>query len=97
MIGPGTFDLNDTSKTYRDLTKPMGALYRKRLEQLEQRRKQVMDDAELNYLYSTHYSSEAIVLSYHIRSEPFTTYAIQFQGTNYITLNLLTSDIHVIL
>ncbi|KAJ5076793.1 beach domain-containing protein lvsc [Anaeramoeba ignava] len=71
-------DLRD-AKTYRDLSKPIGALNPQRLRDLTDRYRSFPPD-EIPFYYGTHYSSAAIALWYLIRIEPFTTLAIDLQG-----------------
>lgn len=61
----------DLSKpaTFRDLTKPVGALNQQRLEYFCQRL-QNMHDMEAAFLYGTHYSAPGYVLYYLVRSMP---------------------------
>lgn len=54
-------------KTFRDLSKPIGALNPERLEQLRQRYK-YMDPPR--YLYGTHYSAPGYVIGYLVRKHP---------------------------
>lgn len=63
-----TLDLNDES-TFRDLSKPVGALNEDRLEYFRTRLKGMhgMDDP---FLYGTHYSAPGYVLYYLVRSMP---------------------------
>jgi factor associated with neutral sphingomyelinase activation len=63
-----TLDLTKP-ETFRDLTKPVGALNEKRLEYFQQRfaGMEGMDDP---FLYGTHYSAAAYVLYYLVRSMP---------------------------
>lgn len=61
-------DLNNSS-TFRDLTKPVGALNSKRLEYFQQRLAG-MGDMEDSFLYGTHYSAPGYVLYYLVRSMP---------------------------
>jgi factor associated with neutral sphingomyelinase activation len=56
-------------ETYRDLTKPIGALNEQRLEYFKQRFES-MADMEDPFLYGTHYSASGYVLYYLIRSMP---------------------------
>ena len=61
-------------KTFRDLSRPMGAQTANRLEQFKKRYRD-WDDAGMDsppYHYGTHYSSAMIVSSYLVRVEPFT-------------------------
>ena len=69
-------------RTFRDLSKPIGALNPERLDYLVERAKE-FEDPEVGlpkFLYGSHYSSGAITLYYLIRMEPFTTLAIELQG-----------------
>jgi hypothetical protein len=77
-------DLNDP-KTYRDLSKPMGALGSDRARQFKDR----YEALEANYYnedepppfhYGTHYSCAAYVLYYLMRLEPFSRLALALQG-----------------
>eukprot|EP00934_Nitzschia_sp_Nitz4_P005324 Nitzschia sp. Nitz4//scaffold43_size134323//124879//134327//NITZ4_003322-RA/size134323-augustus-gene-0.228-mRNA-1//1//CDS//3329552017//5314//frame0 len=77
-------DLDDP-KTYRDLSKPMGALGPARARQFRER----YEALEANYFnedepppfhYGTHYSCAAYVLYYLMRLEPFSRLALTLQG-----------------
>lgn len=58
------------SSTFRDLSKPIGALSEDRLSTLRERA-QFLDAAEEHtYLYSTHYSSAGVVAYYLVRPHP---------------------------
>ena len=61
-------DLNSPN-TFRDLSKPVGALDEKRLEYF-QARFEGMHDMEHPFLYGTHYSAPGYVLYYLVRSMP---------------------------
>ena len=75
-----TLDLNDVS-TFRDLSKPVGALNPDRLAQLIDRYHDLDGlPEEEKFLYGSHYSSPGVVLHYLIRQEPFTTMAIDLQS-----------------
>lgn len=73
-------DLND-SRSFRDLTKPVGALNPDRLAQLIERFNS-MDGfpEEQKFLYGSHYSSPGFVLYFLIRQEPFTSMHITLQS-----------------
>ncbi|KAM3836501.1 WD repeat- and FYVE domain-containing protein 4 [Vipera latastei] len=77
-----TLDLADP-KTFRDLSKPMGAQTEERKEKFIQRFKEV-EKTEGNLSarshYCTHYSSAMIVASYLVRLEPFTETFRSLQG-----------------
>ena len=74
-------DLSNPS-SYRDLTKPMGAINEERKSQFVRRYESF--DEELagvpKFHYGSHYSSAGVVLHYLLRTEPFTTWAIDLQG-----------------
>jgi WD40 repeat protein len=67
--------------TFRDLSKPIGALNPDRLAQFIQRYHDLdgLPDDE-KFLYGSHYSSPGVVLHYLIRQEPFTSMAIDLQS-----------------
>ncbi|CAI8037971.1 Putative neurobeachin homolog [Geodia barretti] len=70
-------DLDDPS-SFRDLSKPVGALNGQRLARLEERLESWEDERIPPFLYGTHYSTMAFVLHWLVRVEPFTTAHIQF-------------------
>ncbi|CAG9566652.1 unnamed protein product [Danaus chrysippus] len=61
-----TLDL-DNADTFRDLTKPMGALNSDRLEKLLERFHEMSDP---KFLYGSHYSAPGLVLFYLVRKYP---------------------------
>ncbi len=74
-------------RVYRDLSKPMGALNKRRANEFRQR----FNDSEVpswtdpntpapRFHYGTHYSTAGIVLYYLLRLEPFTQFALKFQS-----------------
>ncbi|XP_077999760.1 WD repeat and FYVE domain-containing protein 3-like [Glandiceps talaboti] len=77
-------DLNDP-KTFRDLSKPMGAQTGDRLKNYEKRFNDWEDpNGETPpYHYGTHYSSAMIVASYLVRMEPFTQHFLRLQGGHF--------------
>ena len=77
-------DLSNPS-SYRDLTKPMGALGQRRAEQFQVRYESWDDPSGVvpQFHYGTHYSSAATVLYYLVRLEPFTRVALQLQGNKF--------------
>ncbi|KAH7849592.1 hypothetical protein Vadar_020109 [Vaccinium darrowii] len=74
-----TLDFNKSS-TFRDLSKPVGALDPKRFEVFEDRYRSFCDPDIPNFYYGSHYSSMGIVLFYLLRLEPFTTLHRSLQG-----------------
>lgn len=78
-------DLNNP-KTYRDLSKPMGAQTRARAEQFQERYealKSFQDPNSPAFHYGTHYSSAMIVSSYLIRMKPFVQSYLLLQGGSF--------------
>ena len=70
-------------QTYRDLTKPMGAQLPSRASEIRSQFAELKEfgpDGVPPFHYGSHYSSEAIVLFYLIRMEPFTSAAIRLQS-----------------
>ncbi|KAJ3371794.1 Neurobeachin-like protein 2, partial [Kappamyces sp. JEL0680] len=75
-----TLDLSDPG-TFRDLSKPMGAIYEPRLKKFEERLEALKEDpTQFPFLYGTHYSSASSVLFYMVRVEPYTSLHISLQG-----------------
>lgn len=74
-------DLEDP-KTFRDLTRPMGAQTAERRKEFSERYRQwgETDDPTPAFHYGTHYSSAMIVCSFLIRLEPFTQHYLKLQG-----------------
>ncbi|KAI4307513.1 hypothetical protein L6164_030691 [Bauhinia variegata] len=68
------------SSTFRDLTKPVGALDTKRFEVFEDRYHNFSDPDIPSFYYGSHYSSMGIVLYYLLRLEPFTSLHRNLQG-----------------
>ena len=64
-------DLDDP-RTFRDLSKPVGALQPERLAQFRERYECYDDPFVPKFMYGSHYSSAGIVLHYLVRQEPFT-------------------------
>eukprot|EP00978_Attheya_sp_CCMP212_P011864 scaffold29466_cov56-Attheya_sp.AAC.2 len=90
-------DLSDP-KTYRDLSKPMGAQGASRAVQFRER----YEALEANYLsedepppfhYGTHYSCAAYVLYYLMRLEPFSRLALSLQGGRFDVADRLFHNI----
>lgn len=74
-----TLDLS-RKETYRDLSKPMGALEPSRLQFYVDRYNAFEDPDIPKFMYGTHYSNIGAVLYYLVRLEPFTSYALSIQG-----------------
>lgn len=77
-----TLDLNDP-KTFRDLSKPMGAQNATRAQQFKERYEafaSLQDENAPPCHYGTHYSSAMIVTSYLIRLKPFVHSYLLLQG-----------------
>ncbi|OUZ99745.1 BEACH domain [Macleaya cordata] len=72
-------DFNKSS-TFRDLSKPVGALDLKRFEVFEDRYRNFCDPDIPSFYYGSHYSSMGIVLFYLLRLEPFTALHRNLQG-----------------
>ncbi|EXB79620.1 BEACH domain-containing protein lvsC [Morus notabilis] len=72
-------DFNKSS-TFRDLSKPVGALDSKRFEVFEERYRSFTDPDIPSFYYGSHYSSMGIVLYYLLRLEPFTSLHRNLQG-----------------
>jgi hypothetical protein len=69
----------EVPQTYRDFTKPIGALNDIRLKKLRRESAEAPDPAGI-CLYRGHYSTAYYVLHYMIRMEPFTTMHITMQA-----------------
>ncbi|XP_044956208.1 BEACH domain-containing protein B-like isoform X2 [Hordeum vulgare subsp. vulgare] len=72
-------DFNKSS-TFRDLSKPVGALDENRFKAFEDRYLNFCDPDIPSFYYGSHYSSMGIVLHYLLRLEPFTTLHRSLQG-----------------
>lgn len=68
------------SSTFRDLSKPVGALDTKRFEVFEDRYRSFCDPDIPSFYYGSHYSSMGIVLYYLLRLEPYTSLHRNLQG-----------------
>ena len=66
--------------TFRDLSKPMGALNPERLAKFRQRADSLEDDSVPWFLFGTHYSTKAAALHYLVRLEPFTSMHVSMQS-----------------
>ncbi|OWB82427.1 hypothetical protein B5S33_g1053 [[Candida] boidinii] len=72
-------DLNNP-KTFRDLSKPMGAQTPERAMKFKQRYEELEGTDAPLFHYGTHYSTSMIVTSYLIRLEPFVQSYLLLQG-----------------
>jgi WD40 repeat protein len=90
--GSETIDLNNP-KTYRDLSKPVGALNEDRLAQFIERYEMFDGDGIPKFHYGSHYSSAGVVLHYLLRLEPFTSLAIALQSGKFDCPDRLFSSI----
>ncbi|OIT25076.1 PREDICTED: BEACH domain-containing protein C2 [Nicotiana attenuata] len=79
--------------SYRDLSKPVGALNPDRLRKFQERYSSFDDPVIPKFHYGSHYSSAGTVLYYLIRMEPFTTLSIQLQGGKFDHADRMFSDI----
>lgn len=61
-----TLDLNNP-QSFRDLTKPIGALNEERLKRLKERTEEM---PEPKFLYGSHYSAPGFVIFYLVRKYP---------------------------
>ncbi|KAK7349608.1 hypothetical protein VNO77_07099 [Canavalia gladiata] len=85
-------DLSNPS-SYRDLSKPVGALNPDRLKKFQERYASFDDPVIPKFHYGSHYSSAGTVLYYLVRVEPFTTLAIKLQGGRFDHADRMFSDI----
>ncbi|KAL5792543.1 hypothetical protein ACOSP7_001137 [Xanthoceras sorbifolium] len=79
--------------SYRDLSKPIGALNPDRLKKFQERYSSFDDPVIPKFHYGSHYSSAGTVLYYLVRVEPFTTLSIQLQGGKFDHADRMFSDI----
>lgn len=79
--------------TFRDLSKPIGALNRTRLKEIIDRFNSFDDESVPKFMYGSHYSTAAIVINFMIRQEPFTTLGISLQGGRFDCPDRLFFDI----
>ncbi|XP_039629915.1 WD repeat- and FYVE domain-containing protein 4 isoform X2 [Polypterus senegalus] len=80
-----TLDLSNP-KTFRDLSKPMGAQTEERRAKFIERYNEVENndgDLSAQCLYCTHYSSAIIVASFLVRMEPFSKTFLALQGGSF--------------
>ncbi|KAJ7639738.1 beach-domain-containing protein [Mycena polygramma] len=87
-----TLDLSNPD-SYRDLTKPMGALTEARREAAEMRYSNLESVGESPFHYGTHFSSSMIVCHFLIRMAPFTNMFKTLQGGDWDLPDRLFVDI----
>ncbi|KAJ7579061.1 beach-domain-containing protein [Mycena floridula] len=87
-----TLDL-ESPATYRDFTKPMGAITEARREAAETRYVNLESVDEKPFHYGTHFSSSMIVCHFLIRMAPFTNMFKTLQGGDWDLPDRLFSDI----
>jgi len=75
--------------TFRDLSKPIGALNEKRLNEFKSRYFELSE--EERYLYGTHYSCPGYVIGFLVRQNP--QWMIKFQGGKFDNPNRLFKGI----
>lgn len=88
-----TLDLKNP-ETFRDLSKPVGALNPARLKEIMDRYYSFDVDSVPPFMYGSHYSSAGVVIHYMIRQEPFTTLAVNLQGGRFDCPDRLFFDIN---
>ncbi|KAJ1421572.1 BEACH domain-containing protein [Ochromonadaceae sp. CCMP2298] len=81
-----TLDLEDP-RTFRDLTKPMGAIgsrraqqYRDRYQTMDEFYKDGIEGSSPPFFYGTHYSCAGYVLHYLLRLQPYADMNVSLQG-----------------
>ena len=81
--------------TFRDLSRPIGALNDERLARFKERRVTLEDpSADVPpFLYGSHYSNVGTVLYYLVRMEPFTSYALMLQNGRFDHADRLFHDV----
>lgn len=79
--------------TYRDLSKPIGAINESRLKEIMDRYESYDCDEIPRFMYGSHYSSAGVVLHYLIRQEPYTAMAVSLQGGRFDCPDRLFFDI----
>lgn len=89
-----TIDLNNPD-SYRDLSKPIGAISEDSRQDAIRRYDQLKDEIAHSFHYGSHYSNGGIVSYFLIRLEPFATYGINLQGGYFDVADRLFSSIAV--
>ncbi|THH31660.1 hypothetical protein EUX98_g2544 [Antrodiella citrinella] len=83
----------DSEASYRDLTRPMGALTEGRREAAESRYQSLQSVEEKPFHFGTHFSSSMIVCHFLIRMAPFTNMFKTLQGGDWDLPDRLFADI----
>lgn len=85
ILADYTSDYLDLTKptSFRDLSRPVGAQTKERLDQFKRRFAEWDDSETPPYHYGTFYSSAMIVASYMVRMEPFTQHFLRLQGGHF--------------
>lgn len=81
------------ASSFRDLSKPVGALNAERLKKFQERYSTFKDPVIPKFHYGSHYSTAGTVLYYLTRVEPFTTLSVQLQGGKFDHADRMFSDI----
>ena len=81
--------------TFRDLSSPLGALNKERLDYFIERYNSFEPDSPMGppFFYGSHYSTEAFVVYYMLRQEPFTTLGVNLQSGRFDCPDRLFFDI----
>jgi hypothetical protein len=79
--------------TFRDLSRPIGALGKHRFQELQQRRKEMAVFEQQSYLYSSYVICPLSICLWLIRQEPFTTLHIQLQSGRFDHANRIFASI----
>ncbi|XP_059162921.1 neurobeachin-like isoform X4 [Physella acuta] len=82
-----------SANSYRDLSKPIGALNETRKAYFEERFSSWEHDQIPPFHYGTHYSTSAFTLNWLIRVEPFTTMFLNLQGGKFDHPNRIFNSI----
>ncbi|BEI85638.1 hypothetical protein CcaverHIS002_0510390 [Cutaneotrichosporon cavernicola] len=95
VLADYTSQILDLSKkaSYRDLSRPMGALTPARREEALERYQVMEGVGEKPFHYGTHYSSSMIVCGYMIRLSPFTEIFLALQGGTFDLADRLFSSV----
>ena len=91
-LDSATLDLS-APETFRDFTKPIGALNAERLAKLKYKATEMEQmSPDPFFLYGSHYSNIGTVLFFLLRLEPFTSCAIDMQGGHFDHSDRLFAD-----